>query len=159
MPSSKSKPQIVLPAAPSATPLPRTWGRLGHLLLDIVLTVGCSCAVFLALLYLLGLVAGPASAAEFPDASLFGVLRVTIACTLGVYAAIEMAAVMLRRCRRRDYPLNYEYDYEALDSDALDDSEDEEGIGKTPFAMTPGRGHAKWACAILYDSFGMLRRL
>ncbi|KAJ7023151.1 hypothetical protein C8F04DRAFT_1271685 [Mycena alexandri] len=126
MPSSKSKPQIVFPVATPATPLPHAWGRLAHLLLDIVLTASCSFTVLLALLYLLGLVAGPASAAEFPDASPFGVLRVTIACTLGVYAAIEMGAVLLRRCRR-DCQSDYEYDYKVLDADALH-AEHEEGI-------------------------------
>ncbi|KAJ7134151.1 hypothetical protein C8R46DRAFT_1048157 [Mycena filopes] len=150
-PTTKSRPQIAFPPPPSH-PRPRTRrARLAHALLDFAFTALCAFVVLLTLLYLSGAAAG-----ESPDASLGGVLRVTVACTFMVYGVVEAGAAVVRRVQHHKY--GHEYAYEAFESQACDDEEgweevdgdgdeDEDTEGKrgsrTPFAMTPGRGRIR----------------
>ncbi|KAJ7433624.1 hypothetical protein B0H11DRAFT_2112074 [Mycena galericulata] len=128
---ASEKPHIMFPSSSPNTdaPSPRARTRLVHILAELLLTITVSFTILLVLLRMLG-IAGPAGtvpppyiaaypaetstapivpyrtylpAADptFPDASMLGILRVTVVCTILVYAAVEGGAALLRRMRRR----------------------------------------------------------
>ncbi|KAJ7088749.1 hypothetical protein B0H15DRAFT_1022282 [Mycena belliarum] len=92
-------PRIRLPAPPPPRPRPRTHTRLAYMALELLLTACLSAAILLALLRL---GAGPRTTDA--DAAPLGVLRITGACTVLVYLAVEGGAALVRRVRRGPGP-------------------------------------------------------
>ncbi|KAJ7732352.1 hypothetical protein DFH07DRAFT_1065589 [Mycena maculata] len=127
---TSEKPRIAFPSptVDMEAPCNATRTRIGHLAAELLLTVCVSFAILLGLLRALGIADNqsgppyivayrpskpsippalhyrtclPAAEPNFPDASTLGILRVTIVCTVLVYAAVDGGAALWRRMRRR----------------------------------------------------------
>ncbi|KAJ7144336.1 hypothetical protein C8R44DRAFT_973894 [Mycena epipterygia] len=174
-----TKPRITFPSFPTPhTPLPRLAKRLGHLAVELCLTVCMSFAILFTLLCALGIAdaaasppaAAPATSAwymTYADASVTGILRVTIVCTLIVYTAVEGGEALLRCMRGNRTPSDAHDDacapydrMHALEAGWREPFAVIRGYGsvdkKPPFSMAPGgSGSARNASGGTRNAYAM----